>query len=91
MGESVAFAAWLRMTVSAPTFKILPANIWKFLITPKRAIPAGPEKTAMHLFITKPEAKITTWKPVVEEIPAKLDKSCFLILICFNLLVDNSN
>lgn len=38
-----AFDALLIITLSEPSFKMLPKKTWKFFITPNKAIPAGPE------------------------------------------------
>jgi len=35
--------ALLIITLSEPSFKMLPKKIWKFLMTPNKAIPTGPE------------------------------------------------
>ena len=85
--ELADFADLLIITVSEPIFNMLPAITWKFLITPKRVMPMGPEKIATHLLIARPETKIATWNAVVEKIPAALDKTLFLMLILNSLYV----
>lgn len=76
-----AFEALLIITLSEPSFNILPKKIWKFLITPKRAMPVGPENTAIHLLITRPEMKINSWNELVEKMLLKLNVDFFIVLI----------
>ena len=82
-----AFDAILIITLSEPSFKMLPKKMWKFLITPNNAIPAGPENTAIHLLITRPEIKINNWKELVEKMLFKLNEDLLIVLINKNLWI----
>ena len=82
-----AFDALLMITLSEPSFKMLPKKIWKFFMTPNRAIPEGPEKTAIHLLITSPETKIINWKELVEKILFMLNDDFCVVLISKDLSI----
>ena len=80
-GDCAALDALLIITVSEPSLSTLPKKIWKFFITPKSAMPIGPENTAIHLLITRPEIKINSWNELVEKILLKLNADFFIVLI----------
>ena len=48
-------------------------------------MPVGPEKTAIHLLVIRPEIKINNWNELVEKTLFKLNADFLILLIRKNL------